>query len=87
MIINSFRKEELESVGELSEVRSQIVLKWLYLGQIGSPDILWSVKNLFDPSQKWTQACDNWLARLTSYIHHRRDNRQHCHVENAAPHC
>ena len=35
--------EELKSVGELSKVCSQIVLKCLYLARIGRPDILWSV--------------------------------------------
>ena len=38
-----FKQEELESVGELSEVCSHIVLKCLYLARIGRPDILWSV--------------------------------------------
>ena len=38
-----FKEEELKSVGELSEVCSQIVLKCLYLAHIGRPDILWSV--------------------------------------------
>ena len=38
-----FRQEELESVGELSEVCSQTVSKYLYLARIVRPDILWSV--------------------------------------------
>ena len=38
-----FKKEELESVGELSKVCSQIVFKCLYLARTGRPDILWSV--------------------------------------------
>ena len=38
-----FKEEELKSVGELSKVCSQIVLKCLYLARIGRPDILWSV--------------------------------------------
>ena len=33
-------EEELKSVGELSKVSSQIVLKYLYLARIGRPDIL-----------------------------------------------
>ena len=39
------KEEELKSVGELSKVCSQIVLKFLYLARIGRsrPDILWSV--------------------------------------------
>ena len=38
-----FKKEELETVGELSKECSHIVLKCLYLARIGRPDILWSV--------------------------------------------
>ena len=33
-----FKKEELESVGELSKVCSQIVLTCLYLARIGRPE-------------------------------------------------
>ena len=40
------KEEENESVGELSTVCSQIVLKCLYLARIGRPDILWSVNKL-----------------------------------------
>ena len=36
---HQFKQGELESVGELSEVCSQIVLKCLYLARIGRPDI------------------------------------------------
>ena len=36
-------KEEMKSVGELSYVCSQIVLKFFFLARIGRPDILWSV--------------------------------------------
>ena len=36
-----FKEEETKSVGELSKVCSQIVLKCLYLARIGRPDILW----------------------------------------------
>ena len=35
-----FTEEEMKSVGELSHVCSQIVLKCLYLPRIGRPDIL-----------------------------------------------
>ena len=38
-----FKEEEMKSVGELSQVCSQIVLKCLYLARIGRRDILWSV--------------------------------------------
>ena len=52
-----FKEEELKSVGELSKVCSQIVLKCLYLARIGRPDILWSVKKLARSITKWTKAC------------------------------
>ena len=37
-----FKEEELKSVGELSQVSSQIVLKCLYLARIGGPDLTYS---------------------------------------------
>ena len=85
---HQFKQEQLESVGEMSEVCSQIVLKCLYLAQIGRPDILWSVnKKLARSVAKWTHTCDRRLARLISYIHHTNDFRQYCHVGNTAQHC
>ena len=38
---HQFKEEEWRSVGELSKVCSQIVLKCLYLARIGRLDILW----------------------------------------------
>ena len=58
-----FKEEELKSVGELSKVCSQIVLKCLYLARIGRPDILWSVNKLARSITKWTKACDKRLNR------------------------
>ena len=87
---HQFKKEELESEGELSEVCSQTVLKCLYLARIGRPDSLWSLVSKQTGScgpQKWTQACDRRLARLISYIHHTQDYRQYCHVGNTAQRC
>ena len=81
------QKEELESVGELSEVCSQNELKCLYRARIGRPDILWSTNKLARSVTKWTQVCDRRLARLISYIHHRGNYRLYCHVGNAAQHC
>ena len=46
---HQLKQEELKSVGEMSEVCSQIVLNWLYLARIGRPDILWSVNKLAKP--------------------------------------
>ena len=43
---HNFKEEELETVGELFDACSQIVVKCLCLAQIGRPDILWSVNKL-----------------------------------------
>ena len=51
---HQFKQWELESVGELSEVCSQIVLTCLYLARIGRPDLLWSVNKLARAVTKWT---------------------------------
>ena len=67
---HQFKQEELESVGELSQVCLQKFLKWLYLARTGRPDILWSVNKLARAVTKLTQICDRRLARLISYIHH-----------------
>ena len=82
-----FKEEELKSVGELSKVCSQIVLKCLYLGRIGTRDILWSVNKLARSITKWTKACDKRLCRLVSYIHHTCEYTQHCYVGNTAKQC
>ena len=68
-----FKEEGMKSVGELSKVCSQIVLKCLYLARIGRPDVLWSVNKLARSITKWTKACDKRLNRLISYIHHTCD--------------
>ena len=82
-----FKEEEMKSVGELSHVCSQIVLKCLYLARIGRPDILWSVNTLARSITKWTKACDKRLNRLISYIHHTCEYKQYCHVGNTAKQC
>ena len=82
-----FKEEETKSVGELSHVCSQIVLKCLYLERIGRPDILWSVNKLARSSTKWTKACDKRLNRLISYVHHISEYKQYCHVGNTAKQC
>ena len=82
-----FKEEELKSVGELSKVCSQIVLKCLYLARIGNPDIPWSVNKLARSITKWTKACDKRLNRLISYNHHTCEYRQYCHVGNTAKQC
>ena len=82
-----FKEEEMKSVGDLSEVCSQIVLKCLYLARIGRPDILWSVNKLARSTTKWTKACDKRLNRLISYIHHTCEYKQYCHAGNTAKQC
>ena len=79
-----FKEEEMKSVGELSQVCSQIVLKCLYLAQIGRPDILWSVNKLARSITQWTKACDKRLNRLRSYTHHTCEYQQCCYVGNTA---
>ena len=83
----SLKRRKLESVGEMPEVCSQIVLKCMYLARIGRPDNLWSVNKLARSVTKATQACDKRLARLISYIHPTTDCRQYCHVGNTTRHC
>ena len=82
-----FKEEEMKSVGELSQVCSQIVLKCLYLARIGRPDILWSVNKFARSVTKWTKACDKRLNRLISYIHHTCEYNQYCNVGNTAKQC
>ena len=78
-----FKEEELKSVGELSHVCSQIVLKCLYLARIGRPDILWSVNKLARSITKWAKC----LNRLISYIHHTDEYKQYCYVGDTAKQC
>ena len=82
-----FKEEEIKSVGELSQVCSQIVLKCMYLPRIGGPDILWSVNKLARLITKWTKACDKRLNRLISCIHHTCEYKQYCDVGNTAKQC
>ena len=84
---DQLREEEIESVGELSAVCSQIVLKCLYLARIGRPDILWPVNKLARSITKWTKACDKRLNRLISYIHHTCEYTQYFHVGNTGKQC
>ena len=86
MTINS-KKKKMGSVGELTKVCSQIVLKCFFLARIGRSDILWSVNKLARSITKWTKACDKRLSRFISYIHHTSENRQHCYVGNTTKQC
>ena len=82
-----FRDEEIKSVGELSQVCSQIVLKCLYLTRIGRPDILWSVNKFARSRTNWTKACFKRLNRLISHIHHTCEDKQYYHVDITAKQC
>ena len=80
-------EEEIISVGLLSQICSQIVLKCLYLTRIGKPDFLWS-ENIFARSiTKWTNACDKRLNRLIFYIHHTSEYKQYSYLANTAKQC
>ena len=79
-----FKEEAMNSVGELSQVCSQIVLKCLYLARIGRQ---WSVNKLARATTKWTKTCGKRLNRLIPYIHHTCEYRQYCHVGNTAKQC
>ena len=81
------KEEDLKSVGELSKVCSQIVLKCFFLARIGRPDIPWSVNKFARSITKWTKARDKRLSRLISFIHHTCESKQHCHVGNTAEQC
>ena len=76
----TLKKKELKSVGDLSKVCAQIVLKCLHLARIGRPDILSSVKtSLSVPSRSGRGHA--------TYIHHTSAFKQHCHVGNTAQQC
>ena len=77
----------MKSVGELSQVCSQFVLKCLYLARIGRPDISCSVNKFARSITKWTKACDKRLNRLISFIHHTCEYKQYCYVCNTAKQC
>ena len=81
---HQFKEEEIESVGELSNVCSHMFLKCLYLARIGRPDILWSVNKLARAETKWTKVCTKRLARLISYIHFTSEYKLYCYEGNTA---
>ena len=84
---HQFREKVNGSVGELSTVYSQSVLKCLFLARIERLDILWSVNKLARALTKWTKDCDKRSARLIANIHHTCEYRQHCDVGNTAHQC
>ena len=84
-LTTNVKEEEIGSLGELSTVCSQIVVKCLYLARIGSPDVLWSVKQTCPCGHRIDKKLvTKRLARLVSYIHHTCEYRQCCYVGNTA---
>ena len=84
---HQFKQHELKSVGELSTVCSQIVLKCWNLALFWRPDILWWTKKIARSITKWTKVHDIRLSRLISHIHHTCDHKQYFHVGNTAKQC
>ena len=80
-------KRKMKSVGELSYVCFQIVLKCLYLARFVRLDIPWSVNKFARSITKRTNACDKRLNRLISYIHHTCEYKQYCYVANTSKQC
>ena len=76
----------MKSVGDLSQVCSQIFPSCSYLERIGRPDFLWSVNKCARSITKWSTACDRRMNRLISFfiIHVKKD---YCHVGNTAKQC
>ena len=69
------KKEELETVGDLSKVSSQIVLKCQYLARIGRPESLLSVNKLAPAVTKWKGMWQK-LGSFDTYIQFRKTRVQ-----------
>ena len=82
-----FKAEEMKSVGELSKICFQIVLKCLFLGTYWTTWYSMVSEKTCTSITKWTKACDKRLSRLISYIHHTCEYKQYCHVGNTAQQC
>ena len=81
------KPEDLEIVGELSEICSPIVFKCFYLARIGRPDLLWTDNYLARLVTQRNRTCDLRLARPISYMCRTTNCTQHCHVGNQATDC
>ena len=80
------KEEEMKSVGELSQVCSQIVLKCQNLARIGR--IFYGQQiNLRDRLQNGPKPVANALNQLISYIQHTCEYKQYCYVGNIAKQC
>ena len=67
---HEFKKEVSETLEELSDVRSQIVLTCLYLVRLGRPDLLLTVNSLAGSVTPWRRACEKRFSRMVALIHH-----------------
>ena len=89
-----FTKDDLEIVGDLTELCAQIVLTCPDLARIGRQCIIFfniavlrSVDALARAVTKWNRACDKRMARLFSFLQCTSDYRQTCHVGNKGSEC
>ena len=82
-----FKEEEMNSVGELSQACSQIVLEYLYLARFWTTSYFMAVNKFVKSTTKWTKVCDKRLNRLISCIHHSCEYKQYCHEGNIAKQC
>ena len=79
-----FKQEELELVGELSQVCSQLVLKCSHVARVGRPDVQWLSTNLQEQSQIWTEACGRRIGNIDFRHAPHKWLRQYCHVGKTA---
>ena len=85
---HQFKQEELESVGDLSQVRSQIVWKYLFVH-----GTTWKTRHSVDGQQtcESDHKIDSGMRQtigndwFRTFITH--ECRQYCHVGNTAQHC
>ena len=57
-------KNDIQVVGEVGPVCTQILLKCLKLARLGRSHMLWAVNTLARAVTKWNRACHQRLARL-----------------------
>ena len=57
------KSADSDIVGELATVCAHIVIRCLYIGRLGRPDILWTVNTLARAVAKWNRVRGERLAR------------------------
>ena len=65
----SLPSEDDQSAGELAPNACKLLMKALWLGRLGRPDIIKPIGNLATAVQKWSRNHDRQLARLIAYLH------------------